>query len=454
MSEGVVLPNSNDAEQAVLGAMLLDNKQIDIVLDLLREPKVFYNLNHRTIFQVIIDLREYSMVADIVTVANELEKRGGLAAVGGRGYLVDIASGMASASNVRHYAEIIIEKHNYRNIIEFSGNMIKAASGQENPPEIIIDRAITNLFAVAANTMRKGYISVGRGGIELLEEMRLIESGSRKMLGIPTPFAELNKKIGGLSPGLTIIAARPSAGKSALMDNIGQFTAASGYHTCVKSMEMSKQQYSLRAMCCRAEIDSMKVRRGELSDDEWSQLAKAQVELDTMPYYIDDSQEYNINGIVSAAMAARNAGKCDLLMIDYLQYVQHSNKRLDRRLQISAFTQILKRLSKELDIPVVVLSQLSRKLEERRDKRPMLSDLKESGDIEQDADLVLFIHRPIMYATKKELEQGRHQGEAELIIGKQRNGPTGKIDMTFREKFTRFEDLEPLPQLGLGNEPF
>lgn len=448
-------PHSPDAEQAVLGAMLYDNKQIDIVLDLLKSANVFYSQHHRDIFQAIVDLRSYSMQADIVTVTNELEKRGKLEAVGGRAYLADIASGTASASNVRRHAEILIEKYNYRNIIEFSSDMVNSAFKQDSPPEVIIDGAITNLFDVAANTARKGFVNVGQGGIELLESMQQpIGDGDRRSMGIPTPFKELNRLVAGLTPGLTIIAARPSAGKSALMDNIGQFTASNGYKTCVKSMEMSKEQYLLRAMCSRAEMDSMKARRGELNDDEMSRLAKAQVELEAMPYYIDDSSDYNINSIVSSAMAARNAGKLDILMIDYLQYIRHSNQRMDRRFQISAFTQILKRLSRELDIPVVVLSQLSRKLEERRSKRPMLSDLKESGDIEQDADLVLFIYRPIMYATKKELEQGRFQVEAELIIAKQRNGPTGKVNLKFREKYTRFEDIEPLPQLGLGQEPF
>ena len=440
-------PHSQDAEQAVLGAMLIDQGAIAKAIEVLRSGHRFYSSSHQKIFGAIEVLFERSQPADITTVAEELERAGALEECGGRTYLSELAGGVATAANVEYYAQIVLEKGTLRDLIGASTEIITRCYRQEENVDDLLDEAEQRVFSISEDRLRSDFTSVKDllpRSFEAIEEFKDTKGG---LVGFPTGFSDLDALTAGFHRGdLIIIAGRPSMGKSALALNITEnFCLDTGRAAAFFSLEMSKEQLALRLICGRARISSHRLRTGRLSETDYERLGRFGTPLAEAKFYIDDSPSMTV--LEMRAKSRRLASQVDLglVVIDYLQMMSGSRHAENRQQEISLISRGLKGLAKELNVPVIACSQLSRMVEQRGgDRRPQLSDLRESGAIEQDADVVMFVYRPEYYLSSLDPEDPKllaAKGRAEIIVAKQRNGPTGTITLSFIKDFARFENL-------------
>ena len=421
------LPHSDEAERSVLGGVLLDNDQFHKAQELLTH-EAFHSARNRKIFRSMEALMERGTALDLVTLRAELDKRGDLEACGGAVYLHGLVDGVSRSANVEHYARIVKEKATLRSLIHAAQWIQSNAVESSTDPDEVLDQAEKRIFEVAQGRLRSGFIHIGESADVSLKLIEQLTERQELVTGIPTGFADLDEMTAGLqSTDLVILAARPSMGKTALALNVSANAALRhGKVVGLFSLEMSHQQLFLRMLCAEARVDAHRLRTGRIGGEDWQRIIK-------------DTPGVSLLEVRAKARRLQLERKLDLLVIDYLQLMRGSSRYESRQQEISDISRSLKELAKELDVPVLALSQLSRAPEQRGgDRRPQLSDLRESGAIEQDADVVLFLFREEVY--KK--DDPDLKGKAELIVGKQRNGPIGSVDLVFIREFTRFENPE------------
>lgn len=434
---GKLPPQNIEAEMAVLGAMLLDEGVIPEVIEVV-QPADFYKTEHGIIFTSISDLFDKRKKADILTVAEDLSRKKFLEKVGGATHLATLADFVPTASNAAYYARIVKEKSILRFLIQNSNQILSLAYKEEEEVNSILDKAEKLIFEISDRSVERNYIHIKEVLKDSIEVIESLYHKKSHITGIPTGFVDFDIKTAGLQKGdLVIIAGRPSMGKSALGCSIIEHVAVEEKTSAaVFSLEMSRQQLIQRFLCSQAKVDIHKLRTGFLSPKEWPLLTNAAGRLSQAPIYIDDAPALNIFEIRAKARRLKAHHNIQLLMIDYLQMIRSVYRSESRQQEISEISRALKALAKELDIPILALSQLSRAVESRQDRRPQLSDLRESGAIEQDADLVTFLLREEYYNPSEE-----NKGQAELIIAKQRNGPVGSVFLGFIKEYMRFVNL-------------
>jgi replicative DNA helicase len=436
-------PHSVEAEQSLLGALLLDNQAFDRVADLVSAAD-FYRDDHRRIWRHIARLIEATRPADVVTVSESIEASEDKDKTGGASYLAALAQNTPSALNIRRYAELVRERAVQRRLAQVATEIAETAlapTGKDVGQ--LLDEAESKIFQIAESGARKdqGLIGISPVLAKVFERIDHLHSQDHPsdVTGVPSGFVDLDRKTAGLQPGeLIIVAGRPSMGKTALALNIAEHVAlhpSVSLPVAIFSMEMSASQLAMRMLSSMARVDQSKLRTGRLDNEEWANLTDAIGKLNEARIYVDETAALNALELrARARRMKREYGKLGLVVVDYLQLMSATSQGENRATEISEVSRSLKALAKELDVPVIALSQLSRAVEQRNDRRPLMSDLRESGAIEQDADLILFIYREEVYAPEKEEARGR----AEVIIGKQRNGPIGTIALTFMGQFTRF----------------
>jgi len=442
-----VPPHSVEAEQSVLGGLLIDNSAWDRAADLLTESD-FYRFEHKHIYTAIGKLINASKPADVVTVFDELTSLGRAEECGGLAYLNALAQSVPSAANLRRYAEIVRERAILRKLVATSDEIATAAMNpQGRAVTQILDEAEGKIFRIGEEGSRsqQGFQSMDRLVVQLIDRVNeLAESGAQDVTGVRTGFYDLDKQTAGLQPGdLIVLAARPSMGKTAFAVNIAENVAINeGLPVVIYSMEMGAAQLALRMVGSIGRIDQSHLRLGKLADDEWGRLSEAVDKLGKSSIFIDESPGLSPSEVrARARRQARICGQLGLIVIDYLQLMTGNGggSEENRATVLGEISRGLKALAKELKCPVIALSQLNRSVEQRPDKRPMMSDLRESGAIEQDADIIMFIYRDEYY-TKDECKE---PGVAEIIIAKQRNGPVGTVKLMFQRMHTKFENLAP-----------
>ncbi len=432
-------PQHLEAEEFVLGAILIDNQAMNKVLEVL-SPSAWYREAHRKIFQAMIELTEVNEAIDQVTVSECLRRRNELEQIGGAAYLAKLVAQVPTAANVRHHAKIVQEKALLRNLITVATDIVASGYRDSEKVEDLIDQAERSIFEIAERKMRPSFVPVReivKASFETIE--RLYEKKER-VTGVPTGFTDLDEMTSGLQPSdLIIVAGRPSMGKTALALSIAQYAAIEKRETvAIFSLEMSKEQLVLRMLCSEARVDAHKLRSGFLGRADWPKLTSAAGRLAEAPIYIDDSPAMTVLEMRAKARRLKAERGLGLVIVDYLQLMRGRGGADNREQEISDISRSLKALAKELAIPVIALSQLSRAVETRGgDKKPQLSDLRESGAIEQDADVVMFIFREEVYRQTEE-----NRGVADILLRKQRNGPTGEFQMAFIDRYTRFENLD------------
>src|SRR5271167_19000 len=434
------LPSNLDAERSVLGAVLLDNNALNAAIENLR-PEDFFLDQHRRVFTQMIALAEAQQAIDLITLTEELHRRGDLEAAGGAPYLASLADGMPKVSNIEHYARIVKEKALLRNLIHASHNIQQRAFEGEDGADMILDNAESSIFLLAEDRVKAGLIPVKDIVRDNFERLEKIFKEGKSITGIPTGYVELDKLTSGLQPSeLLILAARPSQGKTALALNLAEnISIRAGMPVAVFSLEMSKESLLQRLVASVAQIDAHKFRSGHLSRDDWRKMTEVLGSISQAPLWIDDAGSTSVLEIGAKARRLKRDKGLSLLVVDYLQLITGRGRFSSRQEEVSSISRGLKGLAKELQIPVLVLSQLTR-APEREERGPVLSDLRESGAIEQDADVVMFIYRPNwsnFNATPEERDQ------ADIIVAKQRNGPTDKVKFVFRSRLTRFEEAAP-----------
>jgi replicative DNA helicase len=439
-----VPPQSIEAEQSVLGGLLLDNTAWDRIGDVVSESD-FYRGDHRTIFKHIAKLIEENKPADVLTVAESLELSGKLAEVGGQAYIGSLALNTPSAANIRRYAEIVRERSIMRNLAVIGTEIADSAyTPLGKDASLLIDEAEAKIFhiAEARSKSKQGFQPIEPLLTETVERIDMLYSRDNKndIIGLATGFVDIDRMTSGLQAGeLIIVAGRPSMGKTTLVMNMAEHVAIyEKKAVAVFSMEMSGSQLAMRMIGSVGRVDQHELRTGTFKEDDWGRLVEAVGKLNEAQLYIDDTAGLNVLEVRSRARRLhRQCGGLSMVIIDYLQLMSGTSggREENRATEIAEISRSLKSLAKELKVPVVALSQLNRSVDSRQDKRPMMSDLRESGAIEQDADLILFIYRDEVYNP-----DSPRKGIAEIIIAKQRNGPVGKRDLTFIGKFTRFEN--------------
>lgn len=434
-------PQNIEAEQSTLSAILIDNNVLLDVIELLAAAD-FYKSAHQKIYSAILDLFDRGEPVDLVTLANHLDEKGQLEDVGGASYLARLVDAVPLAVNAQHYANIVHNKAALRRLIEKANAIAKRCFKDEGEVDEVIDFAEASIFEVSDRKSKQAFYPLSKlilRNIETLEE----KQGNRSLVtGVPMGFTILDNLTSGLqNSDLIILAARPSMGKTALALNIARNAAIeSNIPVAIFSLEMSKEQLSLRMLCSEARLDSSRLRGGFFSMEDWRRLTDAAGVLSESPIYIDDSPNISAMEIRAKARRLKMDKNIGLIVIDYLQLMQGRGTAERRDLEISEISRALKALAKELNLPVLALSQLNRMLEQRNDKRPRLSDLRESGALEQDADVVAFIYRDEIYNPD---ENNPKRGTADIILAKQRNGPTGEVTLTFLTTYTRFENIAP-----------
>jgi replicative DNA helicase len=443
-------PQAVEAEMAVLGAMLLDRDAIARALEVLND-KCFYSNQHAKIFNSVISLYDRNEAVDLITLTEELRKANDLEAVGGISYLENILSSVATSANVEHHAKIVLEKSTLRRLIEASTQIINDAYNGQADVADLMDRAERRIFEISGSKLRQGFVAmqdIVKDSFELVEQLY---QQKRYVTGLESGFKDLDTMTAGFQAGdFVVVAGRPSMGKTSFALNIAQHVAIKHkIPVAVFSLEMTKEQLMLRVLCSEARVKAHSVRTGFVGKGDWGKLTRAAGTLHDAPIYIDDSADLNVLEMRAKARRLKAEVNLGLVVIDYLQLIRGHARAENRQQEISHISRSLKALAKELNIPVMALSQLSRAVEQRekKEKRPILSDLRESGAIEQDADVVIFIYRPILYkpggdgqAEGLGDDAGEDRRKAEIIVGKQRNGPTGHVDLVFFDEYTRFED--------------
>jgi replicative DNA helicase len=440
-------PHSLEAERAVLGSVLLDNGALNVILEFIGKDD-FFSESHRLILEKILALSEKSRTIDLVTLSEELSKEGLLEKVGGAAYLSALSDGVpiGSTAAVTEYARIVKEKSVIRRLINASNNVISRCLEATDDPETLIDLAQSQVFEIAEQKVQSGFIGVRDIVKTSFGTIDVLFDRGQRVTGVETGFVDLDNMTSGLQPGeLIIIAARPSLGKTALALNIAAYAAAEHKKVVgLFSLEMSKESLLIRLLCSEARIDSHKLRTGFSSRDDWNKMTRALGRLAEAPLFIEDTPALSIMQIRAKARRLKAEKGLDLMIVDYLQLVTGHTRFENRTQEVSFISRGLKSIAKELRVPVIALSQLSRAPEERPGHRPQLSDLRESGSIEQDADVVMFIFREDVYRHAAEGDGAEPEGKTELIIGKQRNGPTGHVPLVFLKPYTRFENYSAL----------
>ena len=432
------LPHNIDAEKSVLGAILVNNENYYRVLENLK-PEDFYLDAHRVIYRKMVDLIEKSKAIDLITIQEELVRAAQLEAAGGITYLASLLDGVPHLVNIDHYIEFIREKSLLRQMVGVANKIMAESFDQAEPAEEILDRAEQSLFNLSEKRMRSGFVSVKDMELPATQMLEKLYTEREMITGVATGFRDLDRLTSGLQPGdLVILAARPSMGKTALCLNIAQHVALhKSLPVGMFSLEMSKEQLLMRMLCAEARVDAHKVRTGYLGKDDFRKLIDALGHTTQAPMYIDDSSTLTVMETRAKCRRLKAEHGLSMIIVDYLQLMSGYGRVENRTQEISGISRGLKALAKELNVPVIALSQLSRAPEQRQgDHKPQLSDLRESGSIEQDADLVMFIYREEVYKPSDE-----NAGLAELLIAKQRNGPTGIVKLAFLREFTRFETL-------------
>lgn len=428
------LPQNVEAEESLLGSILLNNALYNQAIENISRED-FFGKNSRIIFSRIIDLMEKINRVEPVTLKEELERHGELEEVGGAVHIASLVDGVSIVSDVSQYIRIIKEKSILRQLLNSANAIISSCYEQEEDTETILDLAERKIFSISEKRIRSGFIPIGEIVKDSFEMVDRLYDHRGTTSGIPTGFKRFDELTTGLQPAdFIVIASRPSMGKTSISLNIAQYAAVKkGYSVGIFSLEMSKEQLVMRLLCAEAQVDAHKLRSGYLKESDWGELAKALGTLSSKKIFIDDTAGISALEMRAKARRLKLEHSLDLLIIDYMQLMRGSGRFENRNQEISSISRSIKGLAKELSIPIISLSQLSRAPEARVDKRPQLSDLRESGSIEQDADLVAFIFRPEVYKRTEE-----NEGFAELIIGKQRNGPTDTIKLTFLKEFTKF----------------
>lgn len=430
-------PHSIEAEQSVLGAMLLDREAIIIVSEHIK-PEDFYRDSHREIYEAVIGLFDKGEPVDLVTLPEQLRRRDTLESVGGIAFLTDISSSVPTIANAAHYAKIIREKALLRKLIRACGDISNMSFEAAEEIAGIIEFAEKSVFDISQKRTSKGFSPVKDVLVSSFNRIEELYSTKGNITGVPTGFIDIDGKTSGLQKNdLILVAARPSMGKTAFALNIAQYAALNtGIPIAIFSLEMSKEQLVNRMICAEANIDSHKLRTGNLEDDDWPKLAGAVSRLSETNIYIDDTPGITIPEMRSKCRRLKLERGLELILIDYLQLMQGSGRAESRQQEISEISRSLKALAREMECPLLAMSQLSRAPEMRSEHRPMLSDLRESGAIEQDADVVMFLYRDEYYNADTE-----KKGIAEVILAKQRNGPTGVVELVWLDKFTKFADM-------------
>ncbi len=437
------LPQNLEAERALLGSVLLDNGALNVALETLTRDD-FFSDSHRLMFEKMVAISERNRSIDLVTLSEELGKEGLLEKVGGASYLASLMDGVpvGSAASIAEYSRIVKEKSIIRRLINASNNVIARCLEATDDPETLIDLAQSQVFDIAEQKVPSGFLGVKDIVKSSFGTIDVLFDRGKRVTGIETGFIDLDNMTSGLQPGeLIIVAARPSLGKTALALNFATHAAIQGNPVGIFSLEMSKESLLIRLLCAEARIDSHKLRTGFSSRDDWSRMTQALGRLAEAPLYIDDAPALSVMQIRARARRMKAEKGLNMLIVDYLQLITGQGRFENRTQEVSFISRSLKSIAKELHVPVVALSQLSRAPEERPGHRPQLSDLRESGSIEQDADVVLFIFRQDVYKRAEEdAEGGEPGGKTELIIGKQRNGPTGNVPVVFIKRYARFEN--------------
>jgi replicative DNA helicase len=432
-------PHDIDAERCVLGGMLLSKDAISDVLEVIR-PQDHYRPAHQIVHEVILDLYGRGEPADAVTVAAELTRRGEVARVGGADYLHTLIASVPTAANAGYYARIVRERAILRRLVEVGTRIVQLGYAGDGDPDELVDQAQAEVYAVTDRRVSEDYLPLSEIMPGALDEIEAIGSRGGGMTGVPTGFADLDALTNGLHPGqMIVIAARPALGKSTLaLDLARAASVRHGMASVIFSLEMSRNEITMRLLSAEARVPLHTMRTGQLSDDDWTRLARRMSEVADAPLFIDDSPNMSLMEIRSKCRRLKQRHDLRMVIIDYLQLMSSPRRVENRQQEVSEMSRSLKLLAKELDVPVVAVSQLNRGPEQRTDKRPMLSDLRESGSIEQDSDMVILLHREDAY----ERESPR-AGEADLVVAKHRNGPTATVTVAFQGHYSRFVDMAP-----------
>lgn len=445
-TEGRVPPQAVEIEASVLGAMLIEKEAIAKTVEVLDE-QAFYKPAHTLIYKAIIALFERSEPVDLITLTEELRRRGDLERSGGEVYLADLTANVTSAANVEYHAHIVLEKSLMRQLIAASSDVMSKAFKDSEDALGLLDQAEQQIFHISEQRMKKSFISMSNAVHKTMALLESIHGSHTGVTGVPSGFTDLDNLTGGFQPSdLIIVAGRPSQGKTALVLSLAR-NAAVVHDASIGffSLEMSSQQLVMRLMCAEARVDAHKVRTGRLPEDEWRKLSVSVGRLYKAKIFIDDTPGLGILELRAKARRLKAEHDVSMIVVDYLQLMSGPRNAQSREQEISAISRSLKGLAKELNIPVIALSQLNRAVEARSDKKPALADLRESGAIEQDADVVLFVHRPEMYGLET-VDGEATEGLAELIIGKQRNGPTDTVRLQFIKQYARFENRLQFPR--------
>lgn len=438
-------PQNLEAEMSVLGGVLLENEALNRALEYLTTDD-FYRGSHQKIFNALLILSEKSEPADLVTLTAVLKDRGELEDVGGSTYLATLVDYVPTAANITYYCKLVKEKSVARKLIEAS-TAIATRGYEGGDMEDILDQAEKSIFEISENRIRPSYFPVRDILKDTFKSIEALYERKELVTGVPTGYHDLDKMTAGLQPSdLVIVAGRPSMGKTAFALNLVEYAtthADKAVPAVIFSLEMSKEQLVQRMLCSLAKVDAGRLRTGHLGESDWPKLTMAAGQLNETQIFIDDTPAISVLELRSKARRLKAEHGLGLIIVDYLQLMRGSNPE-SRQQEISEISRSLKALAKELSLPVVALSQLNRSLESRTDKRPMMADLRESGAIEQDADVIMFVYREAVYcedckSRERTCEKG-HDKDAEVIIGKQRNGPIGTVHLTFRGEFTRFEN--------------
>lgn len=448
-----VPPQAQETEQSVLGAMLLNREAIGKAIELL-DDSCFYNPAHQKIFSAIVSLYDRGEPADLVTLTEELTKRKQLDEVGGRLYIISLVEGVATAANVEYHCRIVLEKATLRKLIETSTNVITKCYSESEDVDVLLDNAEQKIFEISEKRIKHGFVPLSDILPHTFESIDRIKEGY--ISGMPTGFSELDSLTAGLQRAdLIVVAGRPSMGKTSfclsLMENVA---IENKTPVAIFSLEMEKSQLANRMLCSRARISSHKMRSGRLSDHEWTNLSIAVGPLSEAKIFVDDTPGMGVLEMRAKARRLKAKEDIGLVVVDYLQLMQGTRGAESRQQEIALISRSLKGLAKDLNVPVVACSQLSRAVETRGgERRPQLADLRESGAIEQDADLVVFIYRPELYGIKSidfKKDKIPTEGLAEIVVAKHRNGPTGSILLSFVKQYARFEN----PELVHTETPF
>ncbi|MGH7584239.1 MAG: replicative DNA helicase [Gemmatimonadales bacterium] len=443
--QGRGVPWSQEAEQAVLGAMVIDADAALHGVELLNDT-MFYREAHRRLFRALKALAEQQMVVDYVTLREELLRRGDLEAVGGVAYLDELVNAVPTAANLEYHARILRDKAIQRQLIEAATQIITTTYEGKSTAGELLDNAEARIFGVAQQRREAGFVRIKQRLWDAMEHIEALQKSGQSVTGVPSGFADLDRLTTGFQKSeLIIVAARPSMGKTAFCLNIATHAAYHQFGVALFSLEMSTEALVQRMLCAEARVDSLAVRQGRVRDADYPRLAAAAGVLQNCPVWIDDTPALTLLEMRSKARRLRAENDVRLIIVDYLQLMRSPEYSDNRVQEISDISRSLKALARELDLPVIALSQLSRAPEQRGGERtPMLSDLRDSGAIEQDADVVIFIHRPEMYKDLREKAEQKGEpldGRAEVLLSKHRNGPTGNIKLHFEKQYTRFQNL-------------